>query len=246
VEFVVFDLGQMLAESPEVFKEPFVKYLTKQIVAALEYIHVTAGVVHRDLKPSNLLFSKDGIVKLCDFGLASHFTPLNHKPVIGTRWYRCPEMVLGAQDYGTEIDMWALGCVVAEMFLKRPLFKVPDDVIHLNKMRDILGRPPDNVFAHLPGFPNFGDLIFRAASPPNAPSLKGLLASCMSKAGFVFVLKLLSYNPKSRFTATQAADDFWFKDRAVEILPRAKLPYFDEKKREQYALKKMEKRKKRK
>ncbi len=81
-------------------------------------------MLHRDLKPENLLIDKHGILKLADFGLARAFSiPLYlFSNEMVTLWYRAPEILLGSRNYSTLVDVWAIGCIFAEMVMKRPLF----------------------------------------------------------------------------------------------------------------------------
>ena len=86
----------------------------------LAYCH-SMGVMHRDLKPQNILVTRDGGLKIADFGLARAFTP-QHRPLtveVITRWYRAPEILLGCNTYNASVDVWSVGCIVAEMANKR-------------------------------------------------------------------------------------------------------------------------------
>ena len=81
-------------------------------------------MLHRDLKPQNLLIDRQGALKLADFGLARAFgIPLRqYTHEVVTLWYRAPEILLGSRNYSTPVDIWAIGCIFAEMVMKRPLF----------------------------------------------------------------------------------------------------------------------------
>ncbi len=84
-------------------------------------------MLHRDLKPQNLLINKNGQLKLADFGLARAFgIPVNtFSNEVVTLWYRAPDVLLGSRTYSTSIDIWSIGCIMAEMYTGRPLFPVP-------------------------------------------------------------------------------------------------------------------------
>ena len=95
------------------------------MLKGLAYLH-SKNIIHRDIKGANILISKDGIVKLADFGLARILYPNNrnykYTNRVVTLWYRAPELLLGTQSYNDTVDMWSMGCVFAEMFLGKVLF----------------------------------------------------------------------------------------------------------------------------
>jgi serine/threonine protein kinase len=94
-----------------------------QLLSGLEHCH-TRGVLHRDIKGSNLLLDNMGTLKIADFGLASFFDPNHKQPMtsrVVTLWYRPPELLLGATDYGVGVDLWSAGCILAELLAGKPI-----------------------------------------------------------------------------------------------------------------------------
>jgi cyclin-dependent kinase 12/13 len=95
----------------------------QQLLSGLQHC-LENGVLHRDIKPSNLLIDKNGVLKIADFGLANLYLPNKTRPLtsrVVTLWYRAPELLLGSTDYGVGIDLWSAGCLLAEMFVGRPI-----------------------------------------------------------------------------------------------------------------------------
>ena len=100
-----------------------VKCYMHQLLAGLQHCH-ERGILHRDIKGSNLLIDGQGMLKIGDFGLANEFDPDKKRPLtsrVVTLWYRAPELLLGATDYGVGVDLWSAGCLLAEMFVGRPI-----------------------------------------------------------------------------------------------------------------------------
>lgn len=107
-----------------------IKIILFQILRAIEFLH-KQRILHRDIKPENLLLSRNGIVKLCDFGFARGIREdpkYNYTDYVSTRWYRAPELLVGDAAYSSSIDLWALGCIFAEMFNGVPLFPGDSDL----------------------------------------------------------------------------------------------------------------------
>lgn len=95
----------------------------QQLLCGLDHCH-SRGVLHRDIKGSNLLIDNNGILKIADFGLASFFDPNQIQPLtsrVVTLWYRPPELLLGATYYGTAVDLWSTGCILAELYAGKPI-----------------------------------------------------------------------------------------------------------------------------
>lgn len=147
------DLGKII-KSSEVLTEEHHRWFTYQILRALLHIH-SAGVVHRDIKPSNILVNKDCTLKLCDFGLSrggpAYRGSSEHKltEYVVTRYYRAPEVILLSSDYGAPIDIWAVGCVLAELIARKPLFKGKDPMDQITQIFKVLGSPGNGDLAWL-------------------------------------------------------------------------------------------------
>lgn len=122
-----------------------IQYFVYQTLRALKALH-SANVLHRDLKPSNLLLNSNCDLKICDFGLARSVASSEDNfgfmtEYVATRWYRAPEIMLTFQEYTTAIDVWSVGCILAEMLSGRPLFPGRDYHNQLWLIMEVLGTP---------------------------------------------------------------------------------------------------------
>ncbi|KAK9765492.1 mitogen activated protein kinase [Basidiobolus ranarum] len=122
------------------------QYFLYQTLRALKYMH-SANVLHRDIKPSNLLLNANCDLKICDFGLArsASFNEESNggflTEYVATRWYRAPEIMLSFKEYTKAIDVWSVGCILAEMLSGKPLFPGRDYHHQLTLILDVLGTP---------------------------------------------------------------------------------------------------------
>ena len=99
-----------------------IKNYMRQILLGMKFVH-EKGVCHRDLKPENILMNSQGVVKICDFGSAKVLSGEGlNTPYIVSRYYRAPELILACSDYTHAIDVWAIGCILAEFLTRRPIF----------------------------------------------------------------------------------------------------------------------------
>ncbi|KAL0355036.1 UNVERIFIED_CONTAM: Cyclin-dependent kinase G-2 [Sesamum radiatum] len=175
-----------------------VKCIMKQLLEGVKFLHEN-GVMHRDLKPSNILINKKGEVKICDFGLSRQFESESgsYSPRVVTLSYRAPEILAQVETYSTAIDMWSVGCIMAELLLNEVLFKGRCDLEQRTKIYTILGRgkPDNNLFTRK---------FLEAAARSGVPLLTGL--------GFDLLKKLLEYDPDKRITAEAALNHGWFKE----------------------------------
>jgi len=201
------------------------KTLMQQICSATEYLH-SNWIMHRDLKTSNLLLNNRGEIKLADFGMARYTSnpPPKLTQLVVTLWYRAPELLLGAEDYGFEIDVWSIGCIFAELLTREPIFQGKNEVGQLSAIFNVLGTPTRESW---PGF----------RSLPNAKALHPLLSNSQSsksnltaskfpyltKAGLRLLLSTLSLDPNDRPSASQILQHPYLKEdprpKAKEMFP---------------------------
>lgn len=116
-----------------------VKFLVYQILRGLKYIH-SAGVIHRDLKPSNIAVNEDCELRILDFGLA-RMADNEMTGYVATRWYRAPEIMLNWMHYNQTVDVWSVGCIMAELLTAKTLFPGTDHIDQLTKIVQLVGKP---------------------------------------------------------------------------------------------------------
>jgi len=133
LDFLEHDLQSLLQSLQDPFLPSEIKTIMLQITSATSYLH-SNFILHRDLKTSNILLSNRGTIKLADFGMARYTSnpPPRLTQLVVTLWYRAPELLLGSLEYGSEIDIWSLGCIFAELLTLIPLFQGKNEVSHLS------------------------------------------------------------------------------------------------------------------
>ncbi|XP_060516226.1 mitogen-activated protein kinase p38b-like [Cylas formicarius] len=124
-----------------------VQFLVYQILRGLKYIH-SAGIIHRDLKPSNIAVNEDCELKILDFGLARP-TETEMTGYVATRWYRAPEIMLNWMHYNQTVDIWSVGCIMAELLTGKTLFPGTDHIHQLNLIMEILGTPSEDFMSRI-------------------------------------------------------------------------------------------------
>ncbi|KAJ8984096.1 hypothetical protein NQ317_012753, partial [Molorchus minor] len=138
----VYKVARHYSKSKQTIPISFIKLYMYQLFRSLAYIH-SLGICHRDIKPQNLLLDPEtGVLKLCDFGSAKHLVKGEpNVSYICSRYYRAPELIFGAIDYTTKIDVWSAGCVLAELLLGQPIFPGDSGVDQLVEIIKVLGTP---------------------------------------------------------------------------------------------------------
>lgn len=147
-EYVDADLHQVIQK--QLLNDEYFQYFVYQILRGLKMIH-SANVIHRDLKPSNILVDHECTLRICDFGLARLAIPPEEQKknnlisvlteYVATRWYRAPEIMLSHSQYTFAIDVWSVGCILAEMFTGVPLFPGRNHCQQLTLIFQLLGTP---------------------------------------------------------------------------------------------------------
>jgi len=187
----------------------YVQLYTYQICRSLNYIHNVIGVCHRDIKPQNLLVNPHTHeLKLCDFGSAKQLVPGEPNiSYICSRYYRAPELIFGATEYTTAIDMWSVGCVMAELLLGQPLFPGESGVDQLVEIIKILGTPTREEIKCMN--PNYNEFKFPQikAHPWHKVFNKRMPAEAVD-----LVSRLLQYSPNLRCNALEACAHPFFDD----------------------------------
>ncbi|CEP17028.1 hypothetical protein [Parasitella parasitica] len=216
-EYMDQDLKKYMDANAKVTKSPLpsetIKRFMYQLLKGIDYCHQNR-VLHRDLKPQNLLINKHKVLKLGDFGLARAFgIPVNtFSNEVVTLWYRAPDVLLGSRTYSTSIDIWAAGCIMAEMYTGRPLFPGNSNEHQLQEIFSKMGTPTEQTWpgltqfseykppTHIYPYQNIGRTIF------NLDDDNGIdLINCM-----------LQYQPEQRITAKDALNHAYFKNSGFQ------------------------------
>ncbi|XP_008791720.2 probable serine/threonine-protein kinase At1g54610 [Phoenix dactylifera] len=236
-EYMEHDLAGLASFPGLKFTEPQVKCYMQQLLCGLDHCH-SRGVLHRDIKGSNLLIDNSGILKLADFGLASFFDPDHRHPLtsrVVTLWYRPPELLLGASNYGVAVDLWSTGCILAELYAGKPIMPGRTEVEQLHKIFKLCGSPSDEYWrkSKLPHA-----TIFKPQQPYRRcvpETFKDFPPSALA-----LIDVLLSIDPADRGTASSALKSEFFTTKPLACDPSCLPKYppskeFDAKRRDEEA-----------
>lgn len=182
------------------------RYFIYQLLRGLKYIH-SAGLIHRDLKPANIMLNANCDLKIGDFGLARLIKQVGTGDILTeyvcTRWYRAPELLLNYQNYSTPVDIWSVGCIFAELVLKKPLFPGRSPLDQLRKIVSVLGNPTPH---QLRECTNKKARAFMENLPRvDPPPFESLFANCVVDADEIdLIRRMLEWDPTERITLEDA------------------------------------------
>ncbi|ORX67813.1 Pkinase-domain-containing protein [Linderina pennispora] len=185
------------------------KSLMLQLLDGLAFMH-ERGILHRDIKGSNLLVNQAGQVKYVDFGLArsfhhAHMHEFTNRVI--TLWYRPPELLLGTTLYGPEVDVWSLGCVMLELFMKKPAFQGQNDIDQLEQIFKMLGSPSPAV---LDSFKKLPWACYMTPTANYENRLRQNMCARMSPCALQLAEDMLALDPKVRPSARKCLESPYF------------------------------------
>uniref|UniRef100_A0AAR2KIX9 Protein kinase domain-containing protein n=1 Tax=Pygocentrus nattereri TaxID=42514 RepID=A0AAR2KIX9_PYGNA len=202
-EYVEKNMLELLEELPNGAPPDKVRNYIYQLIKAIHWCHKN-DIVHRDIKPENLLISSEDVLKLCDFGFArdlSEGTDANYTEYVATRWYRSPELLLGAP-YGKAVDMWSVGCILGELSDGQPLFPGESEIDQLFTIQKVLGPLPPEQMKLFYNNPRFHGLRFPTVSHPQ--TLERRYLGIINGPMLDLMKNLLLLNPNERFLTEQS------------------------------------------
>lgn len=202
-----------------------IKCLMAQLLDGIQYLH-DLWIMHRDLKTTNVLVNNNGVLKVCDFGLARYYgAPIRPYTLrVVSLWYRAPELLMGVRRYTTAVDVWSVGCILAEFFKRRPLFEGKVELHQLQLIYDLVGVPTEESWPGYEALPNRRQFDFKLSLPRWREVFP---VGGLSDAGLELLRQLLECCPDRRCSAAGAREDPYFWEPPLAQEPSL-MPTFQE------------------
>ncbi|XP_011142752.1 serine/threonine-protein kinase ICK isoform X2 [Harpegnathos saltator] len=199
-EYMKENLYQLMKDRDKLFPEPVIRNMVYQVLQGLAFMH-KHGFFHRDMKPENLLCMGPELVKIADFGLAREIRSRPpYTDYVSTRWYRAPEVLLHSTTYNSPIDIWAVGCIMAELYTFRPLFPGKSEIDEIFKICSVVGTPDKDDWPE--GYQLAAAMNFKF--PNFTRTSLGVLIPNASQEAVILMEDMLQWNPIKRPTAQQS------------------------------------------
>lgn len=232
-EYMEHDLNGLLVHPKVSFTQAHIKSLAQQLLRGLAYLHHRA-VLHRDLKGSNLLLNRQGILKIADFGLARTYYKRktgDYTNRVVTLWYRPPELLLGATQYGAEVDAWGAGCLFLELFLRRAVFQGRDEIHQLQVMTRVLGPLSPEAWPDVQYLPWYelmrlehkNDATNDTQGSSSVGTFDSEFGDMLTEGALSLARGLLAYDPRRRMGMCEALQCAYFTSEAPAPEPPAEL-----------------------
>jgi len=199
-----------------ILEEEHKRYLVYQMLVGLLYIH-TANVIHRDFKPENMLINTACELKIADFGLSRCIDEETNEEnyamtdYVATRWYRSPEILFGAATYTKSVDMWAVGCIVAELYGERPIFPGKSTIDQLARIIEVTGRPTEDQLESASLGSKYTSKMMNSIPRVINRSLAAIYPQCSDDA-IDFMERCFKFDPNERMTVQQALEHVYLAE----------------------------------
>ncbi|XP_066603371.1 serine/threonine-protein kinase dyf-5 isoform X2 [Prorops nasuta] len=218
-EYMKENLYQLMKDREKLFPEPVIRNMVYQVLQGLAFMH-KHGFFHRDMKPENLLCMGPELVKIADFGLAREIRSRPpYTDYVSTRWYRAPEVLLHSTTYNSPIDIWAVGCIMAELYTFRPLFPGKSEIDEIFKICSVIGTPDKDDWPE--GYQLAAAMNFKFAEFTRTPL--GALIPNASEEAILLMEDMLQWNPIKRPTAQQSLRYPYFQIGVPNVVSSKKI-----------------------